>query len=67
MAEFKYTSSEVVMENEPIIFKNNTDALFSVTAGICFFEDGEYHVSVHNKVVIVTAENRIVKSKKDEK
>ena len=57
MAEFKYTGSEVVRENEPIIFKNNTNALFSVKAGICFLEDGEYHVSVHNNVVIVTAES----------
>lgn len=57
MAEFKYTGSEVVTENEPIIFKNNTNALFSVKAGICFLEDGEYHVSVHDNVVIVTAES----------
>ena len=58
MAEFKYTGSEVVKENEPIVFKNNTNALFSVKAGICFSEDGEYHVSVHNNVVIVTAESQ---------
>jgi hypothetical protein len=67
MAEFKYTGSEVVMENDPIIFKNNTNSLFSVKAGICFLEDGEYHVSVHNNVVIVTAESQIIKPKKSEK
>ena len=58
MAEFKCTGSEVVTENEPIVFKNNTNAPFSVKTGICFLEDGEYHVSVHNKVVIVTAESQ---------
>lgn len=57
MAEFKYTGSEVITENEQIIFKNNTNASFSVKAGICFLEDGEYHVSVHNNVVIVIAES----------
>ena len=57
MAEFKYT------ENEPIVFKNNTNVLFSVKAGICFLEDGEYHVSVHDNVVIVTAEPKEDKSK----
>ena len=62
MVEFKCTGSKVVTENEPIIFKNNTNSLFSVKAGICFSEDGEYHVSVHDNVVIVTME-----SQKDEK
>lgn len=42
MAEYYYNKEVVVKRNEPIIFENNTDSDFDVSAGIIFRKSGVY-------------------------
>ena len=65
MAEYVYTKEQSVKTGEPIIFKNETESSFSVNLGIIFQTDGEYHVSVHDKKIIVC--NEMVKVESEDK
>lgn len=54
MAKYIYEKENYVKINEPIIFENNTDSNFEVSAGIIFHKSGLYNVTVHNKHITVT-------------
>ena len=58
MAEYYYNEEVVVKRNEPIIFENNTDSDFDVSAGIIFRKSGIYQVYVGDgRTVISKVEN----------
>ena len=46
MAEFIRTEEKVVNVSEPVIFENNADSDFSVSAAIVFRKSGLYDVSI---------------------
>lgn len=54
MAEFIRTEEKVVNVDEPVIFENNTDSDFSVSAAIVFRKSGLYDVSVVGKRTIIS-------------
>lgn len=54
MAEYHNTKEIVVTKGDPIIFKNNTDVSFDVSAGIVFHKSGLYDVTVRDKYVAVS-------------
>lgn len=56
MAEFINEEVKHVGIGEPISFKNKTESPFTVSAGLIFHKDGEYHVSVHDNQIIVLNE-----------
>ena len=59
MAEFIGGEEKVVNVGEPIIFENNTDSDFSVSAAIVFRKSGLYDVSIVGKRTIVSKVERI--------
>ena len=46
--------AEYVNEDNPIIFKNETDSDFNVGVGIVFRKSGIYEIFVNDKTTIVT-------------
>lgn len=54
MAEFIRTEEKVVNVDEPVIFENNTDSDFSVSAAIVFRKSGLYDVSIVGRRTIVS-------------
>lgn len=54
MAEFIRTEEKVVNIGDPVIFENNTDSDFEVSAGIIFHKSGLYDVSVVGRRTIVS-------------
>ena len=54
MAEFIRTEEKVVNVGEPVIFENNTDSDFSVSAAIVFRKSGLYDVSIVGKRTIIS-------------
>ena len=54
MAEFIRTEEKVVNVGEPVIFENNTDSDFSVSAAIVFRKSGLYDVSIVGRRTIIS-------------
>ena len=54
MAEFIRTEEKVVNVGEPVIFENNTDSGFSVSAAIVFRKSGLYNVSIVGRRTIIS-------------
>lgn len=54
MAEFIRTEEKVVNVGDPVIFENNTDSDFSVSAAIVFRKSGLYDVSIVGRRTIVS-------------
>ena len=54
MAEFIRTEEKVVNVGEPVIFENNTDSDFSVSAAIVFRKSGLYDVSIAGRRIIIS-------------
>lgn len=54
MAEFIRTEEKVVNVSESVIFENNTDSDFSVSAAIVFRESGLYDVSIVGRRTIIS-------------
>ena len=69
MAEFIRPEEKVVNVSEPVIFENNTDSDFSVSAAIVFRKSGLYDVSIVGRRTIVSkvAERRHKDMKADER
>ena len=63
MAEFIRTEEKVVNVGEPVIFENNTDFDFSVSAAIVFRNSGLYDVSIVGKRTIIS---KVAERKKGE-
>lgn len=63
MAEFIRTEEKVVNVGEPVIFENNTDSDFEVSAGIIFHKSGLYDVSVVGRRTIIS---KVAERKKGE-
>lgn len=58
MAEFTRTEEKVVNVGEPVIFENNTDSDFSVSAAIVFRKSGLYDVSIVGRKTIISKVER---------
>ena len=54
MAEFIRAEEKVVNIGEPVIFENNTDSDFSVSAAIVFRKSGLYDVSIVGRRTIIS-------------
>ena len=54
MAEFIRPEEKVVNVGEPVIFENNTDSDFSVSAAIVFRKSGLYDVSIVGRRIIIS-------------
>ena len=54
MAEFIRTEEKVVNVGESVIFENNTDSDFSVSAAIVFRKSGLYDVSIVGRRIIIS-------------
>ena len=54
MAEFIRTEEKAVNVGEPVIFENNTDSDFSVSAAIVFRKSGLYDVSIVGRRTIIS-------------
>ncbi len=54
MAEFTGSNSKSINVGEHVIFENNTDLNFEVSAGIVFHKSGIYDVSVGEKRISVS-------------
>ena len=54
MAGFIRTEEKVVNVGEPVIFENNTDSDFSVSAAIVFRKGGLYDVSIEGRRTIIS-------------
>ena len=54
MAEFIRTEEKAINVDEPVIFENNTDSDFSVSAAIVFRKSGLYDVSIVGRRIIVS-------------
>lgn len=63
MAEFIRTEEKVVNVGEPVIFENNTDSDFSVSAAIVFRKSGLYDVSIVGRRTIIS---KVTERKKGE-
>lgn len=58
MAEFIRTEEKVVNVGDPVIFENNTDSDFEVSAGIIFHKSGLYDVFVVGRRTVVSKVGR---------
>lgn len=54
MAEFIRTEEKVVNVGEPVVFENNTDSDFSVSAAVVFRKSGVYEVSIVGRRTIIS-------------
>ena len=58
MAEFIRPEEKVVNVSEPVIFENNTDSDFSVSAAVVFRKSGLYNVSIVGRRTVVSKVGR---------
>lgn len=58
MAEFIRTEGKIVNVGEPVIFENNTDSDFEVSAAIVFHKSGLYDVSIVGRRTAVSKVER---------
>lgn len=60
MAEFVQSAEQFISANESVVFVNNTDSSFEVSAGIIFRKSGLYEVSVvGNRITVAKVSDLI--------
>lgn len=63
MADFIRTEEKVVNVGEPVVFENNTDSDFSVSAAVVFRKSGLYDVSIVGRRTIISKLPEIIRCK----
>lgn len=63
MADFIRTEEKVVNVGEPVVFENNTDSDFSVSAAVVFRKSGLYDVSIVGRKTIISKLSEIIRCK----